>query len=269
MLLVLNVIKVVFGKYFLKIDCKRFVPRLVLEGVTKTGSFCFAYLFINFFSTHHRYPYTSTASVPSGSKTTPADKPRTAATESKSQATTTQTVKQKATGSVADSSSTKQLAKTSNLEKTSKKATFKKDPAPKSEDPGNQCDIGRSEDKPTLEKCDKAGKETVTKETAAVDKPGSQVETCSAEPEQSGENAGGASEPMEVECVVDCKKENLIAVDSEKREALAEGPGEGQPSTSTLEIPAAETQTVEQGRCSGENDDSKLENTMRMCLHQI
>lgn len=152
------------------------------------------------------------------------------------------------TSSIADGSSTKQLAKPSNLEKTSKKAAFKKGPEPKSRAPENQCDVGHSEDKPTLEKCDNAEKETVTKEMAAVDKPDSQVETCSAKPEQSGENAGGASEPTEAVCVADSKGENLIVVDSEEREPSAEGPSESQPSTSTLEIPAPETQTVEQGR---------------------
>lgn len=186
--------------------------------------------------------------MPSGPKTAPADKPRTPATESKNRATTSQTAKQKVTSSVPDGSSTKQLAKTSNLEKMSKKATSKKDPAPKSKAPENQSDICPTEDKPALEKCDNAEKETVTKETAAVDKPDSQVETCSAEPEKTGENAGGASEPMETESVAACKEENLIAVDSEEREPSAEGPSESQPSTSTLEIPAAETQTVEQGR---------------------
>lgn len=167
--------------------------------------------------------------------------------ERKSWAATPQVVKQKVK-SVADGSSTKQLAKASNPERTSKKATFKKDPAPKSEAPDNQCDVGPPEDKPTLEKCDNAEKETVTKETAVVDKPDSQLETSPAELEQSGENADGASEPMEAECAADCKEENLIAVDSEEREPSAEIPSESKPSTGTLEVPAAETQTVEQGR---------------------
>lgn len=191
-------------------------------------------------------PSASTASIPSGSKTTPADKPRTPVTESKSRATTPQTAKQKVTGSVADGSSTKQVAKTSNPEKTSKKAAIKKDPAPKSAAPENQCDTGHSEQKPILGECDNGEKESVAKETVEADKPDSRAETCSAEPEQSGESAGGASEPMEAEGVANRKEENLIPVDSVDREPSAEGPSESQPSTSTLEIPAAETQTVEQ-----------------------
>lgn len=205
-------------------------------------------LFINSFSTQHRNSSTSAASIPSGSKSTPADKPRIPATESKSRAATPQTGKQKVASSIADGSTTKQQAKTSKLENTSKKATFKKDRVPKSESPEKQCDILPSEDKPTLEKCVNVEKESVTKEMAAADKPDSQVETCAAEPQQSGENAGGASEPMEAECVADCKEENVISVDLKEREPSAEEPRKIEPSTSTLGIPAAGPQKVDQGR---------------------
>lgn len=187
--------------------------------------------------------FRSTASVPSESKTTPADKPKSLAVESKSRSTTPQTVKHKVTGSAADGSSAEKLVKTSNLEKTSKKATIKKDAASKAEVPESQ-----HEDKPTLEKSELSEKESVAKETAEVDKPDSQVEMCSAEPEQSGEDAGGTSEPMEAECVDDCKEENQTAFDVEGREPSAEGPSESQPSTSTPKIPAAEAQTAELGR---------------------
>lgn len=209
---------------------------------------CFP-LFLNSFSLHHRNPSTSTASTPSGTKTTPADKPRTSAIDSKSGSATPQTVKQKVSGSVADRSSMKQPAKTSTPEKTSKKATPKKDPAPKCKVPEKQCDTVPLEDKPTLEKCVNAEKESVTKEMAAVDKP--EREMCSAEPEQNGENASQASEQMELECVADCKEENLITVNAEEREPSAEGSNESQPSTSS-EIPAADTETGKQGRRRGE-----------------
>lgn len=251
---------VVFGKCFLIVCRKCFVVKGVTKNPTKLSTVnktVYNVWLINFFklssfgklffSPHHRKPSTSTASIPSGSKNTPADKPRTPATESKSRATTPQSAKQKGTSSVADGSSTKQVAKTSNPEKTSKKAATKKDPAPKSAAPENQCDTGRSEQKPTLGECDNGEKESVAKETIEADKPDSRAETCSAEPEPSGESAGGASEPMEAEGVANRKEENLVPVDSVDGEPSAEGPSESQPSTSTLEIPAAETQTVEQG----------------------
>lgn len=90
------------------------------------------------------------------------------------------------------------------------------------------------------------------KETAEVDKSDPRVETDSTQPAQTEEIADEAAESMEVGSCADSKEEKQITVETVETETSAEGPGEGQPSTSAdenqKEETKPETKTMQQGR---------------------
>lgn len=85
------------------------------------------------------------------------------------------------------------------------------------------------------------------KETAEVDKSDSRTETDSAQPAQTEETADEAAESMEIGSCADGKEEN-ITVETVETETSAEGPTEGQPSSSADEHSPKETKTTQQGR---------------------
>lgn len=107
--------------------------------------------------------------------------------------------------------------------------------------------VGHSDQKPTPEKPASSEKEIVVKETADVDKSDSRAETDSAQPAQTEETADEAAESMEVGSCADGKEEKQITVETVETETSAEGPSEGQPSTSADENPPKETKTTQQG----------------------
>lgn len=102
------------------------------------------------------------------------------------------------------------------------------------------------------------------KETAEVDKSDSRAETDSAQPAQTEETADEAAESMEVGSCADSKEEKQITVETVETETSAEGPSEGQPSTSADENPPTETKTTQQGRLKG---NRWLQPTESGCAH--